>query len=449
MDIPNGQTRTRGRRRQQRGWYVYDWGASAFSTTVITVFLGPYLTDVAQRAAGPDQLIHPLGIPVRAGSFFPYAISASVVLSVLLLPIVGGIADRTRAKRTLLACWSYVGAAATMGLYLVDGDRYLLGGVLLVIANVAFSLAVAIYHSFLPEIATPDERDAVSSRGWAAGYLGGGLLLAANLAVFQSHASFGLSAGDAARISMLSAGAWWALFTAVPLAALRPGPPAPPIIPGTSLLGAGFQQLTGTLREARGFPVTLAFLGAFLLYNDGIQTVIALATVYGSEELGLAQSTLITAVLMVQFLAFAGALLLGRIARTFGAKPTVLATLVAWTAAVALGYALPAEQPVLFYVLAAAIGLVLGGSQALSRSLFSQLIPVGKEAEYFSLYEISDRGTSWIGTLLFGLTFQLTGSYRAAIVSLVVFFVLGFIALLMVPVRRGIAEVGNVSPQKV
>ncbi|NEA45140.1 MFS transporter, partial [Streptomyces sp. SID10815] len=211
----------------------------------------------------------------------------------------------------------------------------------------------------------------------------------------------------------------------------------------------GRRQLAATVRDLRERPLTLAFLVAYLIYNDGIQTVISQASVYGSEELGLGQSTLITAVLMVQVLAVAGALGMGRLARAYGAKRTILGSLVAWTATLAAGFFLPAGAPVWFFVLAAGIGLVLGGSQALSRSLFSHLVPPGKEAEYFSAYEMSDRGMSWLGPLLFGMTYQLTGSYRDAIVSLVVFFVLGFGLLARVPVERAIRDAGNPVPDRI
>jgi len=217
---------------------------------------------------------------------------------------------------------------------------------------------------------------------------------------------------------------------------------------GGSALVAGFSQLRATLREARGYPKTLAFLGAFLLYNEGIQTAISQASVYGSQELDLGATTLIVAIPMVQLLALVGALALGRLAQSYGTKRTVLGSLVAWTAALALGYLVPAREPVLFFALAALIGFVLGGSQALSRSLYSQMIPGGKEAEYFSLYVISDRGTSWIGPLLFALAYELTGSYRVSIISLVAFFVLGFVVLLKVPVRAAVREAGNPVPAR-
>ncbi|WP_432109415.1 MFS transporter [Streptomyces sp. AA1529] len=438
------------RRREQRGWYFYDWANSVFSTSVLTVFLGPYLTSVTEAAADADGYVHPLGIPVRAGAFFPYAVSASVLLSVLVMPLAAAFADRTGRKKPLLGAAAYLGAGATTGMYFLDGDRYLLGGVLLVVANVSYAVSIVLYHAFLPQIAPPEERDAVSSRGWAFGYGSGALVLVANLGLFLGHESLGVAESTAVRICLSSAGVWWAVFTVVPLLRLRERPAAHPAAgAGRTGPGQGFRQLAGTFRQLRRHPLTLLFLLAYLLYNDGIQTVITQASVYGSEALGLDQTTLIGAILLVQVLAVAGALLLGRLAARYGAKRTILGSLVAWTATVGGGYFLPREDPLWFYALAAGIGLVLGGSQALSRSLFSHLVPAGKEAEYFALYEISDRGTSWLGPLVFGLTYQLSGDYRNAILSLVVFFALGFVLLLRVPVQRAAAAVGNVAPDRI
>ncbi|MFE2627152.1 MFS transporter [Streptomyces sp. NPDC059374] len=437
-----------GRRREQRGWYFYDWACSVYSTSVLTVFLGPYLTSVAEAAADADGFVHPLGIPVRAGSFFAYSVSLSVVVAVLVMPLVGAAADRTGRKKPLLAAAAYTGAAATTAMFLLDGDRYLLGGLLLVVANAAQSVAMMLYNSYLPQIAAPEERDAVSSRGWAFGYAAGSLMLVVNLALYLGHDAFGVTEGMAVRICLASAGLWWGGFALVPLLRLRDRGPAAERAAGHGT-ASGFRQLAATLRDMRRHPLTLAFLLAYLVYNDGIQTVITQASVYGSKELGLSQSTLIGAVLLVQILAVAGALTMGRLARIYGAKRTILGSLVAWTVTLAAGYFLPAGAPVWFFVLAAGIGLVLGGSQALSRSLFSHLVPPGKEAEYFSAYEMSDRGMSWLGPLLFGLTYQLTGSYRDAIISLVAFFVIGFILLARVPVRRAISDAGNRVPSTI
>jgi UMF1 family MFS transporter len=288
-----------------------------------------------------------------------------------------------------------------------------------------------------------------SSRAWALGYLGGGLLLAANLALFFAHGSLGLSEGQAVRISLLSAGAWWTLFAPIPLATLRDRRSRHSDEQGAAVALAGFRQLLGTLRASLACPQTLLFFAAYLLYNDGIQTVITVTTVYAKEQLELGTGMIISAVLMVQFLAFVGALLLGGLARFCGAKRVVLASLVMWTGAVAAAYFLGTEAVWQFYLLTAFIGVVLGGSQALSRSLFSHMIPERQEAEYFSLYEISECGTSWLGPLLFSLTLQLPTSYHSALASLVVFFALDFVLLVLVDVCRAIVVAGNRPPEQV
>ena len=432
-------------RREQLSWYFYDWANSAFPTTVVTVFLVPYLTTVAKAAADAQGFVYPLGIPVAAGAFFPYVVSLSVLSQVVVLPILGAIADYSRRKKQLLGLFAYLGALATVGLYFLQGTNYLLGGALFIVANVSFGASVVFYNAFLPEISPPDKRDFVSSMGWALGYLGGGLLLALNLVLVFRASTFGLSTGDAVRISLASAGLWWAIFTIVPLLGLRTRQPARSLPSGRGYVGAGFAQLRDTIAGARAFPQTLLFLSAYLLYNDGIQTVIALSSQFGQEELGLTIATLTSVILMVQFVAFFGALAFNYVAERLGSKRAIMLSLAVWTAILVYAYALlyTTEQ---FFALGAAIAVVLGGSQALSRSVFSQMIPRGQESEYFSLYEVSERGTSWLGPLLFGLALQFTGSYRVAIVSLVVFFLAGMVLLSRVDVRAAAREARNEAP---
>jgi UMF1 family MFS transporter len=357
-----------------------------------------------------------------------------------------------------------------MAMVFVGGTNWQLGVVLEIFATLCFASALVVYDAILPEIATPDERDDVSSKGWAAGYLGGGLLLALNLGLVTGHDAVGLSSEWAVRLSLLSAGVWWAAFTFVPYLRLkdRPAGSRPAGVAGAAesdqvlhgddavtperheppgeLVRASFGQLRATLRHARGYPHTLLFLVAYLFFNDGIQTVISAATIFGQEELGLEQNQLIITILLVQFVAFGGALLFGRAARRVGARRMIFAGLVLWCLVVALGYPLPAGNFLLFLGLAFFIGIVLGGTQALSRSLYSQMIPRGREAEYFSLYQCCERGTSWFGTLVFGLVYQVTDSYRYAILALIVFFIIGGTLLSRVDVRRAIRDAGNPEP---
>jgi UMF1 family MFS transporter len=441
-------------RRERVGWYFYDWANSAFYTSVITVFLGPYLTAIAKKAAGcasddpcKDRTVSVLGLHIPPGSLYPYAVSLSVFLTVFALPIAGAIADRTERKKELLALFAYLGSAATVGLLFLTGDRYMLGVVLFIVANIAFGASVVVYYSFLPYLAGPDERDAVSSLGWGIGYLGGGLLLLLNVVAVLFKGKLGLDTGQVARYSMVSSGLWWAGFTTIPLIRLRNRPPVAGHRHGSPITD-GFKQLWETLKSLRAVPLTLFFLVAYLTYNDAIQAVISLSSTYGTEELHLDQSVLVPTILLVQFLAFFGSLLLGRLAKRIGGWKTVLCSLVLWVFVLLGAWALPARAPLLFVALGCAIGIVLGGSQALSRSLFSHLIPKGREGEYFGLYEISDKGTSWLAPLVFGVAYEATRSYRIAIVSLLVFFVVGFVLLFMVPIRRAIVAAGNVPPVK-
>ena len=440
----------RALKRERFGWYSYDWAMSVFNTSVTTVFLAPYLTAIAESAADTDGRIHPLGIAMPAGSFFGYVVSLSVLLQVFVLPLTGAIADRSGRKRQLLAGFATLGSLCTMAMFFVADERYLLGAGLFMVANLCFGAATVVYYSWLPDLASPDERDAVSSRGWAIGYLGGALLLAANLALFTMHDSLGLSESESVRICLASAGVWWAGFTVVSVSLLRNRRPrdVDPADAAAGMFSGGFRQLGATLRDLRRYPLTLWFLGAYLLFNDGVQTVITVSAQYGAEQLELSQTTLVSAILLVQVVAFAGALALGRIAAAIGAKRTVLWALVAWTGVLVAAYFLQAGAAVQFYGLAVLIGFVMGGTQALSRSLFSQLIPPGKEAEYFGFYEISDRGSSWLGPFLFAFTYQLSGSYRYAIFSLVFFFVVGGFLLAKLNMRQAIIEAGNTPPKR-
>lgn len=403
---------------------------------MVTVFFGPYLTSVAAASADASGLPF-LFWSVHPGAWFSFIVSLSVIGQVLVLPVIGSIVDSTPRKRLVLGATAYAGAIATMLMYMVQvtAGHYLLGGGLFVLANVFFGASMVVYNAFLPVVASASERDAVSSRGWALGYLGGGLLLFAHLILFKSADAFDGGTEHVVRVILASTGVWWALFTLVPMRFL------PKSVAATSPKGiaASLRQLVSTLRHITRYRNALIFLIAYLLYNDAVQTVIAMASVFGQEELGLDLGTLTTAILMVQFVAIAGSLGFERIARKTSTKAAIVIALVGWTCVLlaAWGWVQTATD---FYVLAAVIAVVLGGTQALSRSLFSLLVPRGKEGEYFALYEISDKGTSWIGTFLFGLALTVSSSYRWAILSLVVFIVLGILLLLRVNVTRGIEE---------
>jgi len=433
------------RKGVRRSWYLYDWANSAFSTTVISLFIGPYLTSVAESGADASGMISLWGLDMRPGSLYPYAISFSVFMQVFLLPIVGGIADRIKSRNGLLAVFAYIGSISTMFLYFVKDGRYALGAFLLIIANISFGAALVVANSYLQDLAAPDKRDTVSSRGWASGYAGGGLLLILNLILYAGYETFGVTQGEAVRISLMSAGVWWALFTIVTVRGLRTlNRPVGAV--GSEALTVGFKELKITLKDVRKYPETLKFLIAYLFYNDGIQTVIAISGTYAILELKLTEISLVVAILIVQVTALIGALLLAKLSDKIGAKKVILLTLLIWTLMVVITYALPSGQQNPYLVIAAGIGFVLGGSQALSRSLYSQVIPRSREAQFFSFYEISERGTSWLGTFAFGVAFGLTGSYRQSVLLIIAFFVVGGLLLLRVNIRQAITESGNPQP---
>jgi len=434
------------------GWAMYDWANSAFSTTIGTVFLGPYLASLAANAAkaSQDGMAHLLGIPIAPDSFFPYCISISVGMQVLFLPILGAIADYSHRRKQMMQLFATIGAIATILMFFTTAPVWWLGGLLFVVANLAFGAAMVFYNSYLPDIASEDQRDRVSSYGWAMGYLGDGLLLILNLAFYLMSDKLGVPKDLAVRINLASAGIWWLSFSFITWARLRARHAVRHLPKGETYTRVGFKQLWSTVKEMKNFPETLKYLLAYFLYNDGIQTVIAVSSTFAAAPLirggvGMDQSTLIIVILMIQFMAFFGALLWGKLANWVGAKRAIIVSLIIWAGVVIYAYfGLKGESRVLeFFILGAFIALVMGGSQAISRSLYAQIIPSGKQAEYYSFYEVSERGTSWIGPLLFGLVNQIFGSLRPAILSLIFFFVVGLAVLPFVNVKKAIADVKN------
>lgn len=432
-------------RREIFGWVMYDWANSAFITTVVTALLGPYILSLAATSSSPLEFGH---WRIQPAAIFPAAVSVSVLLQVFFLPVLGTIADYTRLKKSMLLSFAYVGAVCTCLFFFIRADMLLVGtngavviaSLLVIIANLCFGASLVFYNAFLPDIASPDRRDAVSSKGFAIGYLGGGLLLLLNfmmLALMEDKAL-------AVRLSLASAGVWWLVFTWLfPQRRLRVRQPGRSLPHGTGLFRQSLLRIFMTLRELRtDYTGTLKYLAAYLIYNDGVQTVIVVATSFAAGELGIKRSHLLVLVLMIQAVAFAGALLFGRLASRIGAKRSIMISLVIWSGAVIYAYLLLRSELQLF-ALGFIVAIVLGGSQALSRSLFAQMIPARHEAEYFGFYEISERGTSWVGPIVFAVAVQLTGSQRSAILSLIAFFVIGLLLLRRVDVRRTMEAAGN------
>lgn len=426
---------------------MYDWANSAFQTTVVTVLIGPYLTDLAQRDVGRNGIVANLGPfgSITATSLFPYCISASVFLQVLLLPLLGAVADYSNAKKRLMTAFCYGGVAATCLLFWVTDRRYIAGGVLLILANLAFGMTIVLYNAFLNDIATEDQRDRISSQGYALGYLGGGVLLAANLVLLNASDRLGISRELAVRVSLLSAGLWWGGFALITFTRLKTRAARRTRPSARSYLAIGIAELRAVWGQLRRLPHTRRYLIAYMAFNDAIQTVISIASVFLAQELfvsrGLATNEAFLAglVLMVQFVAFFGALLFERIAALVNTRNAILLSLILWTGIVIYAYGF-LQTVAQAWAMGAVLAIVLGGSQALSRSLFSRMIPAGHEATFFGLYEITERGTSWIGPFMFGLVVGATGSYRQAMLSLIVLLLVGMAVLLLTNTQRAIHD---------
>jgi UMF1 family MFS transporter len=438
--------------REIFGWKMYDWANSAFYTTVVGALFSPYLTRLAQSAVGENGVVLDLGFlgSVTAKSLPTLCVSASVGAQVFMLPILGALGDYSNLKKRLMGLFCYIGVAATCLLFFVKGNLYLAGGALFIIANVSFGASIVFYNSFLPEIATEDQADKVSSRGFAYGYLGGAILLALNLFLVLGAETVGMSTGLAVRLSLLSAGVWWGGFAIITFVLLKPRAEKKTLPPGKSYVTAGFIELGATIKELRQLPLTLRYLFGYLVYNDGIQTVIFAASAFLEQELfpGGNPTFLLEIFLMVQFVAVFGALIFERLAYSIKTKNAIAVSLVIWSGIVIYAYGF-LHTVVEAWIMAVLIAIVLGGSQALSRSLYARMIPKGKEASFFGLYEVSERGTSWMGPLLFSVVIARTGSYRQALLSLVFFFVVGLIVLLFTNTDRGVHEAGNLMPEEV
>ncbi|MEJ7860815.1 MAG: MFS transporter [Pyrinomonadaceae bacterium] len=441
-------------RREIFGWLIYDWANSAFYTTVVSVLLGPYLTSLAQAHVGENGVILNFGFlgAVTAKNLFPLSITVSVLCQVLFLPALGAIADYSNLKKRLMAFFCYLGVTASCFLFFVSGNNYVLGSVLLIIANLSFGAANVFYNAYLVDLTTEDRRDFISSYGFASGYVGGIIVLILNILFVQNAESFGLTTSFAVRLSLLAASLWWGIFATVTFYLIKSRGAFKELPKDRNLVSIGFGELAGTFRELKKLRYTARFLIASFCYNNGIQTVITSASVFLSQELFVArgleasQSFLLGIFLVAQISALVGSIGFERLARIIGAKKTLLISLFIWICIVIFAYGF-LQEVWQAWVMSVFIGLVLGSSQALSRSLYSQMIPAGRESSFFGLYEISERGTSLIGSLVFGVVVGITGSFRQAILSMILFFAIGIIILLLTDTRRAILEAGNNAPE--
>ena len=414
-------------RPELRAWALYDWANSAFFTTVVAAVFPIYFSRVAAAGLPPGVAT------VR----FATVTTIALVLIAILAPFLGAWADYAAIRKKLLAIFLGLGVSATAGMGLIGQGEWRFAAILFIAGNIGVSGGMIFYDSLLPHIATADEVDRVSTAGYALGYLGGGLLLALNLAWIQFPAFFGLAdAAAASRLSFVSVAVWWLIF-ALPLFRQVSEPARKrdtDVAAGAQLVRSILAQLRQSLSEIRVYKNAALLLLAFLIYNDGIGTIIRMAAIYGAE-IGLSQSVLITAILLVQFIGIPAAFAFGSIAGRLGAKGGIYIALSVYMLVSLVGYFMTTALH--FYLLAILVGLVQGGCQALSRSLFASLIPRDRSSEFFAFFAVTEKFAGIFGPAIFAGISMVTGSSRTAILAVTLFFAVGGLLLSFVNVEEG------------
>ena len=412
-------------RQTVNAWCLYDFGNSAFATTIMAVVFPLFFRSMATAAGLSDA---------EATAYWAYTTSIGLALVALLGPLLGTLADQIGGRKRFLSGFALLGIASTTAFVALGDDSYFVGSILFILGNVGFAGANVFYESLLPHVARRDDIDRVSARGYAVGYIGGGLLLVVNLLWITHPDWFFLpDGGFALRLTFLSVAVWWAAFT-IPLLRRVTEPAVAVVRSREPVLLATVRQLGHTLGELRRYRQLMLFLLAFWIYNDGIGTIIKMAVVYG-DEIGIGRTDLMLAIVIMQFVGIPCAFAFGWLAKFLGAKRSILLGLGVYVLVSVTGFFM--ETATHFYILAAMVGLVQGGTQALSRSLYAAMVPRSQSAEFFGFYSTSSKFAGIFGPLLFGLVTQTVGGSRLAILSLVVFFVVGGLLLLLVDEEEG------------
>lgn len=412
---------------------MYDWANSAYITTVVVGVLPTYFASVV---VGPDG-VRIGGTVYSATALWAFIVGFASFVTFLFAPVLGAISDFTAAKKRFLLAFAYAGALFTLLLYFSGPGDVLTTLVLFLLAQVAYIGANVFYDAFISEIASDDRMDAISGKGYAYGYVGGGIQFAFSLGLIAGSGWLGISQTAAAKLAILTAALWWAGFSLFTVKYLREARRPAPALPGyggrlraIDYIGIGLSRTLETTRKVGQFRHLLLFLLAFMLYNDGIQTVIDMATIYGAEELKLPATALMVTLLAIQIIATAGALVFSRIAARIGSRYAIMLTLVLWSGVVIYAYFIRTAAE--YFAMGVVVGVVLGGSQALSRSFYGSMVPEEASAEFFGFYTVFSRFSAIWGPLTFGVIRQWAGSSRLAIVSLIFFFVVGLVLMAFV-----------------
>jgi len=419
------------------GWCMYDWANSAYATTVAAALLQTYLAKVIVGAEG----VQIGNTNISATSLWGYMVASAAFLSFLVVPVLGPISDFSSSKKKFLLFFAYTGSLFTTLLYFCQAGDVWQTVLIFIICQVGFVGANVFYDGFLPQLVSEDKLDWLSAKGVTFGFIGGGTQFALALSLVAGHGRFGIDQVLATRLAITMAGFWWAGFTVFTLKHLKEsGNPEqmtekqksmPALIAYVTI---SVQRTLATTRKVRRFKHLLLFLVAFTIYNDGVQTVVSMAFIYGTEEIGLSTTAMMVTFLAIQIVASVGAPLFSRLARRIGTKQSVMLSLVLWSAIVTYAFFLRSAAE--FFVLGICVGIVLGGTQALSRSLYGSMVPEEASAEFYGFYSVFSKFSAIWGPLAFAIIRQLTGTARLSIIALMIFFIVGFILLSFVDTEK-------------
>jgi MFS transporter, UMF1 family len=410
-------------------WCMYDWANSVYSLTITTAVFPIYFAAVSKKSAiavneEGQSIVRFLGVELPNSVLYSYSLSFAFLAIALINPLLSGIADYSGKKKKFMQFFAFLGAVSCSALYFFNADTLWIGVLFFALATIGYAGSLVFYNAYLPEIATPDQYDRVSARGFSMGYIGSVLLLVVNIAMLQTFAD----SGEAARLSFLSVGVWWLVFSIYTFMNLPAGNSVVKDRNGDSYLSKGYQEIKKVFSEVVKEKAIRNFLIAFFFYSMSFQTIMYLASIFGSEELKIPESGLILTILIIQLVAIAGAYLFSISSKKYGNIVTLLIALgLCLVVCVAAYLTTTAEQ---FYALAFLVGLIMGGIQSLSRSTYSKLLPDTKDhASYFSFYELTDKVGTALGTAIYGLIASLTGSMRNSIFALILFFIVGILFL--------------------
>ncbi|MDO9351709.1 MAG: MFS transporter [Deltaproteobacteria bacterium] len=427
-------------KREIFGWAMYDFANSAFATTILAVIFNHYFATVV---AGGEKGVELFGFRLHGASFFTFSVSLSMVISAILAPFLGAVADASGSKKRFLMVFCFTAIVFTGLLYFVQEGNYWRGAIFFIIANIGFAGGNVYYNAFLPEISNDQNIGRISGFGWALGYIGGGVLLAINLMMLKYPGVLGFQEGSfSVQDCFLSVSLWWFVFSLPTFFLLRERAQKIPLAAGKSYFREGYIRLRHTLGRIRTFRELTKFLVAYLIYNEGIETVIIMASIFGAQVLKMETGEIILFFLMVQGIAFFGSLAFGFLADAIGNKRTVMISLVIWSLIVVWAFRLGIiwEPKTEYWILGVLTGIVLGGSQAASRSLQGIFTPDANSAEFFGFFAVSGKFASVFGPLIYGILIAITGSVQSGILSVLFFFIAGGILLSTVNEKKGMEE---------